>query len=134
MSRTKIIAGCYGAAVCGAGAWLDSRGHDTGSQVFMVSMMALSTPVALAFMLKGLRQVWFWRALVCCVLLHLVLLGLLWSRLPFENGDRAIILAATEMLALTLVTAKVMDLHPSGRAAAAQFVAAYRHRKDRNQA
>jgi hypothetical protein len=91
----------------------------------MVTLLAISAPVALETMVKGLRQSWFWVALACCVILQGFCLAYLWSKLSFEKGDTAIILAALEMLALLLVAAKIRDANPSGTAAAEQFPAKY---------
>jgi hypothetical protein len=129
MTRTQIIAASYGVAVCGLGAWLDSHGHDTSSQVVMISMVAMAAPVGLAVMVKGVRQAWFWTALTCCAILHLSFITWLWSRLPLERGDNAILIAIGEMFVLLLVSAKIMDSHPSGRAAAELFAGRRKGRK-----
>lgn len=131
MTRTQVIAASYGVAVCALGAWLDSHGHDTSSQLVMMSMLAMAAPVGLAIMVKGLRQAWSWIAIVCCALLHVGFIGWLWNRLPFDHGDTAIILGAAEMFALLLVGAKIMDSHPSGRAAAELFAERYERGKRR---
>ena len=91
----------------------------------MMTLLAISAPVALGIMVKGLRQSWFWVALACGVVVHGFFLAYLWSNLPLAKGDTAIILAALEMLALHLVTAKIMDANSSGTAAAEQFTAKY---------
>jgi hypothetical protein len=134
MSRTKLISGCYGATVVGIGIGLDAHGHDLASQILILSAMAIAAPVALGMMVKGLRQSWFWIALVCCVSLHLAFLFALSGRLPFDNGEYAIILGALEMLTLTIVTAKIMDSRPSGREAAADFAERYERVKSRKRA
>lgn len=134
MSGRKVISGCYGATVIGIGIWLDAHGHDLASQIFILSAMAIAAPVALGLMVKGLRQSWFWIALVCCVSVHLAFLFALSSRLPFDNGEYAIILGALEMLTLTIITAKIMDSHPSGREAAAEFAENYQRLKGRTRA
>jgi hypothetical protein len=121
MSRRKIIAGCYGAVVCGVGIWLEVHGHDMGSQIFSLSAVAIAAPIALGMIVKGLRQKWFWVALFCCVVLHLGFLVALRSQLPFENLEPAIILGVLEALALILLTGKIMDSGPEGKAAAAEF-------------
>jgi hypothetical protein len=134
MSRTKVISGCYGAIAVGLAIWLDAHGHDLSGQIFVLSSMAIAAPVALGMMVKGLRQSWFWIALICCVSLHLAFLFALSGRLPFDNGEYAIILGAFEMLALTIVTAKIMDSHPSGREAAAEFAERYERLKSHRRA
>jgi len=96
--------------------------------------MSMAAPIAVGMMVKGLRQRWFWVALFCCVLLHIVFLVALRSRLPFENLEPAIILGAFEALALVIVTAKIMDSHPSGREAAAEFAERYERLKSRKRA
>jgi hypothetical protein len=134
MSRRKVISGCYGAAVCGIGIYLDACGHDLASQIFILSAMAIAAPLAIGMMVKGLRQSWFWIALVCCMSLHLAFLFALSGRLPFDNGEYAIILGALEALTLAIVTAKIMDSHPSGKEAAAEFAERYERLKSRKRA
>ena len=132
MTRAKIIAGCYGAAVCCAGIWLANRGYDSGSQVFTLSALAAVSPVGFGVWTKSLRQRWFWIALPTCILLHLALLAAIWNRFPFANGETAVGLALVEIIVLLIVCGKIMDLHPSGRAAAAQLTTSHgllRHRK-----
>ena len=126
-----MISACYGAALCGVAIWLDAHGHELASQVFILSAMAVAAPVAIGMMVNGFRQSWFWIAFACCVSLHLALLFALLGRLPFSKGDNAIILGALEALALVIVTAKIMDSHPSGRDAAAQFAERYESLKSR---
>lgn len=124
MTRTKILSGAYGGVIVAFGIWLDIHGYERGSQVFVLTALAIPTPIAFGLMVKGLRQRWFWIALVCCSLLHLLFLRSLQGKLPFSSLGAVILLGFAEILVFLLVTAKVMDSDPSGRATAEQFALA----------
>ena len=112
MSRTKKLSAMYGLMIAVVGILLEQQNHQLGSQIFVLTAMALAAPIGVGLVIGALRHRWFLLAFAVCSFSHFAILYLLRNALPFPNLGPTIIVGFVEMVLLVSLATLMMNADP----------------------